>query len=439
MALLRFEDIVVHKFGGSCLRDSNDIRKISEIINKCQEDSIVVVSALWGTTDRLIRAANEPRYATRLVGDLRSQHLKFSPTIETSNLSKLFNSVLEGINISLDLLSKNPQNKLHYNSLLASGERLSALIVANELQLCGIEATPIGSEDIGLRLDGVNSALHVNIELSKKILDYSALKGVPVITGWFGEGNDGNLALLSRGGSDHSAAAIARILDAKKLILWKDVEGIYSLNPRWGIETKPIPYLGYQEATELTAMDAPVVHYTTMKPLKTAGIPIEIRNLNSDLSQNAPTVIGPDISSDNEIKAIACLSTVSSITIEFSKNATHQTNLEKLNQIFDQNNILNWYQYNTDGTSKFVVSKLDYKTAEENISSFFKVKHIQHFSAMISLIGSCDNDCFTNIETNTSLLNSEILNDNNHSTTLLVNTDNIQQLVKELSSMVLKV
>ena len=186
-------------------------------------------------------------------------------------------------------------------------------------------------------------------------------------------------------------------------------------------------------------MDAPVVHYTTMKPVKTAGIPIEIRNLNSDLSQNAPTVIGPDISNDNEIKAIACLRAVSSITIEFSKNANHQTNLEKLNQIFDQNNILNWYQNNTDGTSKFVVSKLDYKTAEENISSFFKVKHIQHFSAMISLIGSCDNNCFTNIETNTSLLNSEILSDNNHSTTLLVNTDNIQQLVKELSSMVLKV
>ena len=94
---MEFEDIVVHKFGGSCLRDSNDIRKISEIINKCQENSIVVVSALWGTTDRLIRAANEPRYATRLVRDLRSQHLKFSPTIESSNLSKLFNSVLEGI------------------------------------------------------------------------------------------------------------------------------------------------------------------------------------------------------------------------------------------------------------------------------------------------------------------------------------------------------
>ena len=78
-----------------------------------------------------------------------------------------------------------------------------------------------------------------------------------------------------------------------------------------------------------------------------------------------PLLLVTDISSDNEIKAIACLSTVSSITIEFSKNATHQTNLEKLNQIFDQNNILNWYQYNTDGTSRFVVSKLDYKTAEE--------------------------------------------------------------------------
>ena len=186
-------------------------------------------------------------------------------------------------------------------------------------------------------------------------------------------------------------------------------------------------------------MDAPVVHYTTMKPVKPVGIPIEIRNLNSDLSQSAPTVIGPDISSDNEIKAIACLKAVSSITIEFSKNATDLSNLEKLNQIFAQNNILNWYRNNVDGTSRFVVSKLDYKTAEETISSFFKVKHIQHFSAMISLIGSCDDDCLTNIETNISLLNSEVLNDNNHSTTLLVNTDNIHQIVKELSSMVLKV
>ena len=72
---------VVHKFGGSCLRDASDLEHIAEIITKADHPVVLVVSALWGTTDRLMRAAQEPRYAGRLVNDLASHHLRFSPTL----------------------------------------------------------------------------------------------------------------------------------------------------------------------------------------------------------------------------------------------------------------------------------------------------------------------------------------------------------------------
>ena len=74
------------------------------------------------------------------------------------------------------------------------------------------EMTGVGFKDCKIALDETKG----DIEKSIETLDESAFVGIPVITGWFGEGKDGKLALLSRGGSDHSAAAIARILDAKK-------------------------------------------------------------------------------------------------------------------------------------------------------------------------------------------------------------------------------
>ena len=62
--------ITVHKFGGSCLRDISDLNRIAEVIRFWPGQSVIVVSALWGTTDRLMRASQEPRYASRLVNDL---------------------------------------------------------------------------------------------------------------------------------------------------------------------------------------------------------------------------------------------------------------------------------------------------------------------------------------------------------------------------------
>ena len=105
-----------------------------------------------------MRASQEPRYASRLVNDLSRQHLRFAPGLIEGENAKLFKAVLKGIELSLDELSRNPQEWSATNRLLAAGERLSALVVAHHLQKFGIEAHPVGAEDIGLKLKGVNRA-----------------------------------------------------------------------------------------------------------------------------------------------------------------------------------------------------------------------------------------------------------------------------------------
>ena len=123
--LLTNDSVTVHKFGGSCLRDYSDLDQIASIIQTFPGRPVIVVSALWGTTDRLMRAANEPKYATRLVDDLRRQHIRFAPNIENSEFGKMFASVLSGIETSLSEISKKTEDINHVNTLLAAGERLS--------------------------------------------------------------------------------------------------------------------------------------------------------------------------------------------------------------------------------------------------------------------------------------------------------------------------
>ena len=432
------DDVTIHKFGGSCLRDSSDLSRISSIIEAQKGNAVIVVSALWGATDRLIRAANEPRYATKLVSDLKKQHIRFSSDIEESIFSKKFANVLQGIDKSLLKLSKTPESTVDINTLLAAGERLSALVVANELRKHGLEAHPVGSEDIGICLNGVNLASNVDIEKSIKTLDYSAFTGIPVVTGWFGEGLDGQLALLSRGGSDHSAAAIARILDAKKLILWKDVDGILSINPRWAVSTNSIPYLGYDEARELSRLDAPVIHHTTMIPLKDVGIPIEVRNLNSPIDTNAPTIIGPNIIQSGEIKAIGCMRSISCIT---AQSGDIEDQSKKLGQVLielDNKNITCWSIKSNPSSVDIVVSQQQSALAHKIISKSLPISNTTNHSCLISFIGTNDKDLVnkkmdyvTQFSTEMSYLNCTEL-----SVQYIADTSDIKKLMQELSQVV---
>lgn len=425
----------VHKFGGSCLRDISDLNRIAEVIQHWPGQSVLVVSALWGTTDRLMRASQEPRYASRLVNDLSRQHLRFAPGLVEGENAKLFKAVLKGIELSLDELSRNPQEWSATNRLLAAGERLSALVVAHHLQKFGIQAHPVGAEDIGLKLKGVNRAPTVDIETSMKQLDRGALFGTPVVTGWFGEGSDGELALLGRGGSDHTATSIAHLIDADKVILWKDVDGVLPLNPRWGITSQPIPYLGYGEAVELSRLDTPVLHPATVEPLRSIGIPLEIRDLRGVIKETASTIIGPDLHQTRRVKAIGCLPNVVRIRVQSLSLEVQSENLGRVLVEFADENIPCWDLESIPGSITWIVSQHDLKVAKNIVSTYFEKIDTLDFGVMFSLVGNKLPEDSEGMLTDKlkQMLDVEVLSVNDHAVRLISESNEIHSMLETLA------
>ena len=401
-------DITVHKFGGSCLRDGNDIDRIGEIIENTKGKPVVVVSALWGMTDRLMRASNEPRYASRLVQDLIYQHLRFAPGLDKGDFCELFNKVITGISNELLKYSSGEKSLRSENLILAAGERLSALAVAHRLREKGIlDAHPVGAEDIGLKMKGIGRTKEIDIHASRLELDVESLIGVPILTGWFGEGDDGEIALLTRGGSDHSAAAFANLTNASKLVLWKDIDGIKRLNPRWGIETPSIPYLGYGQAAELSMHGTPIIHPATVLPLINEGIPIEIKNFHNPNS-TAATVIGPDVDSD-EVVAIGCQPGVAVITDNRPLDSILLSEMEILG-------ITPWLMNSTPEKMKLVVPMHDFHLLEPTVTGKIEFK-----TAIISIIGKAK-----------ITIDHEVLSTNQYGTRIIIDTDEIHETIREL-------
>lgn len=380
---------IIHKFGGSCLREPGDIEKIAEVI-RGNHQAILVVSALWGTTDRLYRAAKEPRYASRLVQDLSKQHLRFAPGLDSSKNAHLFSMVLHTLKDTLRLLAQDPNDQSALNNLLASGERLSALVVAHRLQEYGFDAYPLGAEDIGITLDGNYQANHVDLQASSTKLDRETLHGTPVITGWFGEGQNKDIAILSRGGSDHSATAIANLIEADRVILWKDVPGIFRLNPRWGIHSETIPYLDYLEAIELSLMDTPVLHPSTIEPLIEPNIQLEVRHLHHSGAEQK-TIVGPRLPED-QLKAVGCLPNVISLGFSHHHVDSHQRQLVKILGELAQNEVHWWGLESRLGDSRLIVSQHDMHRAASIFDRFdIEADHHYHLG-LLSLIGCRESD-----------------------------------------------
>src|ERR1700732_3703037 len=105
-----------------------------------------------------------------------------------------------------------------------------------------------------------------------------AKNGVPVVTGFLGATKAGELTTRGRGGSDYSATILGAALDADEIIIWTDVEGVLTADPRLVPEARTIPEISYREATELAYFGAKVLHPKTLRAVAQEGIPVWIPN-----------------------------------------------------------------------------------------------------------------------------------------------------------------
>ncbi len=297
--------IHVHKFGGSCLSAVEDIDAVVERIRESEGQAIVVVSAFRGITDRLIEQTDYDSTTsnTALVESIELEHLERVPEIATSPWCIRFADTLHHLSKCLDLHRELPDIDVRADAL-ACGERLSSLAIAAALDARGIPAMPAWSENIGIRLTGRGEDARIDANRTKESLKIPA-GSVPIITGWYGVTNSG-YALLGRGGSDLTATAVAKAVDAASVTIWRDVEGVLALSPRWTLPARNLSNLSYTEAAELALFSQPMLHPSAVEPLRDSGIPLNLRPLHNP--DDHGTIIGPSIRLEAPtVRAVGCI------------------------------------------------------------------------------------------------------------------------------------
>ncbi len=293
---------IVAKFGGSNLKKKEDIQKLVRVIKTYDRPMVIVVSAFYGITNHLIKSMDEVKkdeshieILTRFLHELKQEAI-----LENFDDKEWQDKTMNAVQSRIKELSRYLTG-VHYigdvpefveDVILSYGERLSSLVLTSILQSNGIDAEEALPEQMPLVTDGEFGNATVNFEVSaphvKKRLSENKIYVVP---GFYGVSGQGKVTLLGRGGSDYSAAALARCLDAESLDVWKDVDGFMSADPKLVTSPQRITHLSYTEAAELSYFGASILHPRTVEPLKEADIPIHIGNIDTFNGSIAPGTI----------------------------------------------------------------------------------------------------------------------------------------------------
>ena len=313
----------VLKFGGSSVATSESILKVKSIVQAQDDVVVVVVSALGGVTDELVRIAAlaesaDASYLEKLQA-LKKRHVDACDELVGSGKDgKLLRLAVDSLLNELDsicrgvfLLKVLP--KKSRDQILSYGERLSSLIVTAAVE----HAELYDSLDF-IRMDGgLVDFERTNKLVAEKFAGYGKNSPVAIVPGFIARDGAGDIVTLGRGGSDYTASILAAALDASVLEIWTDVDGFMSADPRIIKTSYVIDELTYEEATELCNFGAKVVYPPTLYPVCQKKIPIRVKNT---FNPEVPgTLIHDVMNSDRQdgrvIKGISSIDNISLITL----------------------------------------------------------------------------------------------------------------------------
>ncbi|MCX8019922.1 MAG: bifunctional aspartate kinase/homoserine dehydrogenase I [Chitinophagaceae bacterium] len=345
----------VLKFGGSSVAHAENIKKVSEIILQAARirPVTVVVSAMGGITDMLLRAADEAAQGSEeyktILEQIEKRHLEavqqlIPVTIQSRLLSlvkKTCNELEELCSGLFQLRELTPKTK---DRVAAYGEWLSSQIIAGKLQTESLQVCWHDSRQL-IKTNSTFTAAAVDFETTyRNIRDfYSAHRAdVYLFPGFIASDKEGHTTTLGRGGSDYTAALFAAALDAEMLEIWTDVSGMMTADPRWVPNARIIPEISYQEAMELSHFGAKVIYPPTLQPAMVKKIPVLIKNT---FAPNDPGTLIHDKSEkagQQIITGISSIGNLALITLEgsgmvgipgFSKRLFEALSNEKINVI----------------------------------------------------------------------------------------------------------
>jgi aspartate kinase len=237
--------MIVQKFGGTSVGSEERIASVAKIIQKASIDNsvIVVVSAMSGETNRLIK------------------------------LAKSF--------------GENP-SKREFDALISTGEKVSAALLAMALHQIGVKAKSYTAYQISMRTtDSYSKAKILDVD-GQKIQDALNQGIIPIITGFQGITESGDVTTLGRGGSDTTAVAIAAQMKAERCDIYTDVDGIYTTDPRVVPEAKKLDKITMEEMLEMAGQGAKVIQIRAVEFANKYNVPVRVL---SSFEQGGGTLI----------------------------------------------------------------------------------------------------------------------------------------------------
>jgi bifunctional aspartokinase / homoserine dehydrogenase 1 len=321
----------VMKFGGTSVGDASCIARVAKILKGATVEGpiVAVVSAMSGVTNRLIDAANlsalaEGKQVEVIFASLRLQHETALGSLIHDEakrkriaacLAKIFD---EGERLCRGTAMLRELTPRSLDAISSLGERLAAPMVAGALSELGTPSEPVESTEL-IVTDSSHGGADPRMDRTRerseaRLRPLLAESVVPVVTGFIGATQDGVLTTLGHGGSDYSATILGAALGAGEVIIWTDVDGVMTADPRLVPEARTIPEISYREATELAYFGAKVLHPKTLHAVAQAGIPVWIRN--SFTPERTGTKITPKgRTNGGGVKALTAIRDVALITI----------------------------------------------------------------------------------------------------------------------------
>lgn len=323
-------NLLVMKFGETSMGSGERIRAAAELIRRerASRPVTVVVSAMSKITDLLLdtlRAAEHGDSAAVAAGvaTLRERHLagcrellageKLAETArEVEGIVAEFGLIAGGVS----MLGVRPPASV--DQAVATGERLSAAIIAAHLTAAGTPARAVNARDVIVTdafFGNATPFMEPTRQKAAAVLAPLLEEGVvPIVTGFNGATADGRPATLGRGGSDFLASILGAALDAAEVYIWTDVDGIMTADPRLAKDAAVLDEVTYREAAELAYNGAKVLHPRTLAPLVERHIPVWSKN---SFNPAVPgTKIVQEIRAAGGPRAVTSMSGVALISLE---------------------------------------------------------------------------------------------------------------------------
>ena len=339
------------KFGGTSVANYDAItRMISIVRGRLDEKPVVVVSALSKVTDLLYKISDEAALRNRagameLLGQLRKRHLDLADELmpdspeECRDAKEKINGICDSLVSFVDAVCAvgelSPRSKA---IIISNGEYLSSNVICCAMNASGIRTNYIDARRMIVTdddyLKGEPDMEAISDKVPGVVLGAYEYADAVITQGFVSATASGEPTVLGRGGSDYSASLIGMAIDATRIEIWTDVDGVRTADPRRVDNTKCLDKISFEEAAEMAHFGAKVLHPLTIEPAVKKNIPIYV--LNSMNPEGQGTAILQSSFIEDGVKSVSCKENILVINIFSTKMINTSGFLKKVFAIFSE-------------------------------------------------------------------------------------------------------